>query len=334
MGAALKASGRDIVFSCSWPAYLGDNEAAKPFATMIADGCSLWRNYIDVTCTIGYLQGIIEHWGNYSAVLAQWAQPGAWHDPDQLLVGNDCISDDAARTQMAIYAIVAAPLILGIDLRHVTPSQRDILLNRGALAVNQDALGRMGIRLGGAAAANAPQQVWMRPLEGGDVAVALYNAGQPAAHPWHTACDANATTTTTGGYHAPAGPTPVSWCVNDFSLSLLDWYCCNTRDCAGYNFSATTNSGCMFRDVDGGFVAAEGVTGVTKNGFAAPTGESASISFTFADVGLFPGSAVRVTDLWTGESVVTNATSWTADAVPWQGTALLRLSPVGSSGDW
>lgn len=42
MGAALQASGRDIVYSCSWPAYLGSDENTKPFASMISDGCNLW----------------------------------------------------------------------------------------------------------------------------------------------------------------------------------------------------------------------------------------------------------------------------------------------------
>ena len=45
MGAALEASGRDIVYSCSWPAYMGSNESEKPYATFINDGCNLWRNY-------------------------------------------------------------------------------------------------------------------------------------------------------------------------------------------------------------------------------------------------------------------------------------------------
>ena len=39
MGAALEASGRDVVYSCSWPAYIGDNETQKPFDTFIMDGC-------------------------------------------------------------------------------------------------------------------------------------------------------------------------------------------------------------------------------------------------------------------------------------------------------
>ena len=45
MGAALEASGRDIVYSCSWPAYIGSNESDKPFGTFIMDGCNLWRNW-------------------------------------------------------------------------------------------------------------------------------------------------------------------------------------------------------------------------------------------------------------------------------------------------
>lgn len=67
MGAALESTGRDIAYSCSWPAYIGmasgvvlpglcdslmkaslsagDNETEKPFGTFIMDGCNLWRNW-------------------------------------------------------------------------------------------------------------------------------------------------------------------------------------------------------------------------------------------------------------------------------------------------
>ncbi len=38
MGAALEATGREIVYSCSWPAYIGDDESVKPFNTFIMDG--------------------------------------------------------------------------------------------------------------------------------------------------------------------------------------------------------------------------------------------------------------------------------------------------------
>ena len=54
----------------------------------------------DIQCSWGSLSSIIEHWGVYGSVLVKWAAPGYWHDPDMLLIGCNCISDDEARTQM------------------------------------------------------------------------------------------------------------------------------------------------------------------------------------------------------------------------------------------
>ena len=87
MGAALEASGRPIVYSCSWPAYVGDDEATKPFGTYIMDGCNLWRNWDDIQCDVGSLKSIIDHWGDYGPVLAPFAGPGHWHDPGAYAFG-------------------------------------------------------------------------------------------------------------------------------------------------------------------------------------------------------------------------------------------------------
>ena len=73
MGAALEASGRDIVYSCSWPAYIGSNESEKPFTTFIMDGCNLWRNWDDIQCNFNSLGSIIDHWGDWGSVLAPFA---------------------------------------------------------------------------------------------------------------------------------------------------------------------------------------------------------------------------------------------------------------------
>lgn len=54
MGAALESSGRDIVYSCSWPAYINhNNESMQPFDEFINDGCNLWRNFDDIQCGCG-----------------------------------------------------------------------------------------------------------------------------------------------------------------------------------------------------------------------------------------------------------------------------------------
>jgi len=176
MGAALRATGRNITYSCSWPAYLGSNESSKPFEAMIDAGCNLWRNWDDIQCQWSSLSSIIDHWGDYGSALVPFAGPGHWHDMDMLLVGAGCITHDEERTQMAIWAISASPLIMGNDLRSVPEESRAILLNRDAIAVSQDPLGRMGSRLR-SFNSSSRTQLWSRTLAGGDVAVALYNKG-------------------------------------------------------------------------------------------------------------------------------------------------------------
>jgi hypothetical protein len=212
---------------------------------------------------------------------------------------------------------------MGNDVRRLQPEHLAILLNRDAIAVNQDPAGIMGQRLGGAAASNAPTQTWFRPLSTGAVAVGLYNAGPPPTHPWHSSCEPF--NVTTDGYFSPKGEQPAGWCLNAFGQSLLEWYCCNTPDCAGYNFSAATGVGCMMKDVDGPFVAQPGTMGSTKPGGSQAPGGAASITVNFADVGLFPGSITEVFDIWSQTIVqLSNATSYTA-VVPFEGTAFLRL---------
>lgn len=76
MGAALQQSGRPIVYSCSWPAYLGSNESIKPYDEMVRIGCNLWRNWDDIQCSWDSLASIIDHFGDYSRVLQQYAGPG------------------------------------------------------------------------------------------------------------------------------------------------------------------------------------------------------------------------------------------------------------------
>lgn len=141
MGEALQNSGRDIVYSCSWPAYLGSNETIKNYQDYIDDGCNLWRNWDDIECQWESIRSIIDHFGDYGDFLKQWAAPGHWNDPDMLIAGNDCITDDEARTQFGIWSIIAAPLIMGNDLRKVSPSMRNILLNTEAIQVDQDPMG-------------------------------------------------------------------------------------------------------------------------------------------------------------------------------------------------
>ena len=65
----------------------------------------------------------------------------------QIIVGNFALSHDQERVQMAVWAILAAPLLMSNDLRNIRPESRALLLNRNLIAINQDPLGISGTQV-------------------------------------------------------------------------------------------------------------------------------------------------------------------------------------------
>jgi alpha-galactosidase len=105
------------------------------------------------------------------------ARPGAWNDPDMLEVGNGGMTDDEYRAHISLWAIQAAPLIAGNDLRSMSEATRIILTNPEVLAVDQDSLGAQGILVW----EPVPDlQVWAKPLRNGTHAVVLLNRSAKA----------------------------------------------------------------------------------------------------------------------------------------------------------
>jgi hypothetical protein len=103
------------------------------------------------------------------------AGPGHWNDPDYL--GPELgMTAAEAQTQLSMWAIVAAPLILGSDPRSLSATSIAMLENRQVIAVDQDPLGVQGTPIQQQGAG----QVWVKPLAGGDRAVALLNRGSTA----------------------------------------------------------------------------------------------------------------------------------------------------------
>lgn len=65
----------------------------------------------------------------------------------QLLIGNYGLSYEQSKAQMAVWAILAAPLLMSTDLRNIRPEFKAILLNKDVIAINQDPLGMQGRRI-------------------------------------------------------------------------------------------------------------------------------------------------------------------------------------------
>ena len=158
---ALARSGRPIVFSiCEWGSH-------APWEWGPATG-NLWRSTGDIEDTWASMLGNLD----ISAQHASAARPGAWNDPDMLEVGNGGMTDDEYRAHMSLWAVMAAPLIAGNDVRAMSPATREILLNPEVIAVDQDSLGVQGTLV----AERAPElQVWVKPLKDGSRAVVLFN---------------------------------------------------------------------------------------------------------------------------------------------------------------
>eukprot|EP00656_Telonema_subtile_P015790 TRINITY_DN18304_c0_g1_i3.p2 TRINITY_DN18304_c0_g1~~TRINITY_DN18304_c0_g1_i3.p2 ORF type:complete len:350 (+),score=95.11 TRINITY_DN18304_c0_g1_i3:577-1626(+) len=326
MGAALEASGRDIVYSCSWPAYInGGNETSQPFGTFINDGCNLWRNYKDIQCNWDSLGDIIDHWGDYGDSLVPAAGPGHWHDMDMLLIGAHCVSPDEERTQMAIWSISASPLIMGNDLRNVSEASKAILLNPHAIAVSQDPLGQMGQRI--TASADAAQ-VWARNLADGQVAVALYNKDSASGvyPPFAPTADCPSFQHEQGGYlEACGGAAGDLGGFTGLTAEQAMSNCCANPKCAGISISKV-GSGFYKENANCGVTKSsdyDGYTRVSAIPVAPPVG-ARDITVSFADLNLF--GAVDVFDIWAQQHVGSFTGSYTAKSVPHHGTAFLRLN--------
>ncbi|EWM10047.1 alpha-L-arabinofuranosidase [Kutzneria sp. 744] len=118
--------------------------------------------------------------GNFDAAQHPTAQSaGHYNDPDMLVVGMSGFTAAQSRTHLSLWAISGAPLIAGNNLATMSADTRNILGNREVLAIDQDSLGRQGVKV---AEDHTGQQVYSKVLAGGGrrAVVALNRTGSAA----------------------------------------------------------------------------------------------------------------------------------------------------------
>jgi alpha-galactosidase len=174
---ALTASGRSMVFSLSnngLYTLLGEIAAVSPYANS-------WRTTDDVH----------DQWKHISNSAfnedpwAQYARPGHFNDPDMLVVGTigwghphpTHLTPDEQYTQISMWCLLSAPLILGCDLQKLDPFTTSLITNDEVLDIDQDSLGKQATCVAKAGDAN----VYAKPLEDGTWAVGLVNRGEAPA---------------------------------------------------------------------------------------------------------------------------------------------------------
>jgi len=174
MGRELKASKRDIVYSVA-------NNAPFSIAPELSRLTNSWRTSGDVK----------DDWRRLSKTgfsRQRWARfsgPGRYNDPDMLVVGEvgwgkprrTKLSSDEQYTQMSLWCLLSAPLLLGCDLEKLDPFTLGLLTNPEVLEVNQDGLCRQATRV----SRRGRIEVYSKPMEDGSRAVGIFNRGGAAA---------------------------------------------------------------------------------------------------------------------------------------------------------
>lgn len=173
MRDALHAAGRPVVFSlCEWG-------KSKPWR-WAKDVGHLWRTTGDITdcwdCKTRWSVGF-KNILDAQVGLEGFAGPGHWNDPDMLEVGNPGLTFAESRAHFSFWCMLAAPLMAGNDVRHMTPEIRDVLTNPDAIAVDQDPLGKQGYRVW----TGDGYEIWIKELKDDARAVCVLNTGDAPA---------------------------------------------------------------------------------------------------------------------------------------------------------
>ncbi|XP_065840339.1 uncharacterized protein [Oscarella lobularis] len=176
MRDALNKTGRPIGYSiCPDASRCNDPNTVMWDASSIAN-VVMCRG--DRLCKTDGANDIAPTWQSWTCMLdvqmqfnsMGYAGPGHFIMPDMLEVGNG-MTNDEDQSHFSLWAMIAAPLIAGNDLRNMTDETLEILTNDEVIAVNQDPMGKPARRV----YTNNITEVWSRQLHTGDYAVVLFN---------------------------------------------------------------------------------------------------------------------------------------------------------------
>ncbi|TCC46508.1 alpha-galactosidase [Kribbella capetownensis] len=157
-----------------------------------------WGNYPESQQSIfswSYAPGIAQSWRTYTDVGFQGdikfkdvlrnydanarhpevVKPGAFSDPDYLAPELG-MTDEEFRSQLTLWAVAAAPLVVGSDIRKLSATTISMLTDPDVLAINQDRAAVQAVRVGAA----GTTETWVKRLADGSRAVVLLNRGDSA----------------------------------------------------------------------------------------------------------------------------------------------------------
>ena len=173
MNGYLKSQPRDICYS------LCQYGLQEVWTWGASAGANLWRTTGDITDT---WDSVLRIGFTLQRELWPYAGPGHWNDPDMLVVGkvgwgeglrDSRLTADEQYSHVSLWALLAAPLIIGGDLSAVDKFTLNLLCNNEIIAIDQDPMGSQARCL----LEKDSVQVWGRSLSDGSSAAGIFNMG-------------------------------------------------------------------------------------------------------------------------------------------------------------
>ncbi|KAF7846415.1 hypothetical protein BT93_L4410 [Corymbia citriodora subsp. variegata] len=194
MSQAINATGRSMLYSlCNW-----GEDYVHTFGMSIANS---WRISGDIYdhfnrpddlcsctdprdphCVAPGTHCSIMNIINKVAPYVDRGSPGGWNDLDMLEVGQGGMTDNEYVAHFSMWAALKSPLLIGADLRELTPRTLTILNNPAVIAVSQDPMGRSVARIRQDFNVKKDRygqgeiQIWTGPLYPNDQLVVFLNA--------------------------------------------------------------------------------------------------------------------------------------------------------------
>ena len=176
MWGELQKQNRDIVFNlCQY----GIGDVWKWGGTV--GNC--WRTTGDLGLASGAALPGFYNIAFKNASHFEYARPGAWNDPDYILIGwvgdahgygvgkKTTLTPDEQYSYMSLWSLMAAPLIFSGDMARLDDFTLNVLCNTEVIEVDQDPLGKQAKIL----RQTSDEFVLVKELEDGSKAVGLFN---------------------------------------------------------------------------------------------------------------------------------------------------------------
>ena len=170
----LNKSKRDILFSIS----------AYTYRNWYPDNCHMARTTRDLAAKVGKnarfdsndaSKGLISVMtaANENNESSQFAKEGYWNDPDMLVIGKQGLNIEEQKSHFGLWCIMSAPLFLGNDPRNMSEEEKEIILNKDCIEINQDPT-EQGKRI----KVKGSMEIWRKNLKNGNLALLVLNRGE------------------------------------------------------------------------------------------------------------------------------------------------------------